>query len=504
MATKALARPSRAIRPGRPWAPALTIDLGLMLIAALITRWWWFGNPVVQVDEQYYLVVGDRLLHGWWPFVDVWDRKPIGLFLIYAGARALGGLGILQYQLVATAFTAVSALLVQRIARLFASAPAAWTAGLVALLWTIIFDGEGGQSPVFYNPMVAGAALIVLRAILDRRRGTALTGAGAGAMLLLGLAMQVKYTVACEGVGFGLMLVWQAWRAGERLPTILGQAALWVAVAVAPTLLVWAIYAAHGYGGQFLYANFLSIGTRAPTSWDRMAGRLLLIAFHGAPLIVAAAIGLSRKQQGEGETVRRFLLAWGLAALAGFASIGTFYEHYSLPLVAPLAIALAPALDGRGRFRGQFLWAHALLLALIGVALAVNVSIHRFHKRGDARQFDVLAQAIAARPGCLYVYDGEPMLYELFPRCRPTRFLFPSHLNDWKETHSIGADQAAELARVIAAKPRLIVTSDVPNKESNLFNWIRMRDELAREYRPVVSVHFRDRGRVLYERKPTV
>lgn len=474
-----------------------------MLIAALIARWWWFGDPVVQVDEQYYLVVGDRLLHGFWPFVDVWDRKPIGLFLIYAGARALGGTGILQYQLVATAFAAVSALLVQRIARLFASAPAAWTAGLVALLWTIVFDGEGGQSPVFYNPMVAGAALIVLRTILVRKEGAALTRAGAGAMLLLGLAMQVKYTVACEGAGFGLMLMWQAWRSGERYATIAAQAVLWIAIAVAPTLLVWGIYAAHGYGGQFLYANFLSIGARAPTSWHRVTGRLALILFHGLPLIAAAAIGLTRRQGGEGIVVRRFLLAWSVAALAGFVSIGTFYEHYSLPLITPLAIALAPALDGRERWRGQFLWAPAFLLLLVGVALAVSVSIHRFHKRGDARQFDVLARAIAARPGCLFVYDGEPMLYELFPRCRPTRFLFPSHLNDWKESRSIGADQSAELGRVIASKPQLIVTSNLPNKESNLFNWVRMQGELARDYRPVVSVQFRDRGRILYERKPT-
>ena len=500
MATKALAIPPIAAQPGRPWAPALATDLGLMLIAALITRWWWFGDPVVQVDEQFYLVVGDRLLHGLWPFVDVWDRKPIGLFLIYAGARALGGLGILQYQLLATAFTAVSALLVQRIARLFASRSAAWAAGLVSLLWIIIFDGEGGQSPVFYNPMVAGAALIVLRAILDRKAGAGLTKAGAWAMLLLGLAMQIKYTVACEGIGFGLMLVWQAWRSGERAAAIAGQIALWVAVAAAPTAIVWAVYAAHGYGGQFLYANFLSIGTRAPTSWNRLAGRLALIAFHGAPLLIGAAIGLTRAQVGEGVAVRRFLVAWQVAAIVGFASIGTFYEHYSLPLVAPLAVALAPALDGGER---GFRWAHAGFLLFLGIALSVNVSIHRFHKRGDATQFETLAQAIAARPGCLYVYDGEPMFYELFPRCRPTSYLFPSHLNDWKESRSIGTDQAAELDRVIASKPQLIVTSDVPNKESNLLNWIRMRDTLARDYRPVASVHFRDRGRVLYERKPT-
>ena len=65
-----------------------------------------FGNPVIgsdEGDEQFYLLVGDRMLHGLLPYVDVWDRKPVGLFLVYAAIRLLGGEGIWQYQLAATA-----------------------------------------------------------------------------------------------------------------------------------------------------------------------------------------------------------------------------------------------------------------------------------------------------------------------------------------------------------------------------------------------------------------
>src|SRR3546814_2283430 len=35
------------------------------------------------------------------PYVDIWDRKPVGLFLLYSGIRLLGGDGIVQYQIVA-------------------------------------------------------------------------------------------------------------------------------------------------------------------------------------------------------------------------------------------------------------------------------------------------------------------------------------------------------------------------------------------------------------------
>jgi hypothetical protein len=65
---------------------ALAADKALVLLVytllALMLRAFTFGSPTIQIDEQFYLLVGDRMLHGALPFVDIWDRKPIGLFLI--------------------------------------------------------------------------------------------------------------------------------------------------------------------------------------------------------------------------------------------------------------------------------------------------------------------------------------------------------------------------------------------------------------------------------------
>src|SRR3712207_3445789 len=91
-------------------------DLLLLLGAALLFRAAFFGNPVIEGDEQFYLLVGDRMRHGLLPYVDIWDRKPVGLFLIYAAVRLLGGEGIWQYQAVAALFAAATAFLVSRIA----------------------------------------------------------------------------------------------------------------------------------------------------------------------------------------------------------------------------------------------------------------------------------------------------------------------------------------------------------------------------------------------------
>src|SRR3546814_10896897 len=78
--------------------------------------------------------LGDRILnHGAIPYVDIWDRKPVGLFLLYAGIRLLGGDGIVQYQVVATLFAAATAILIAGWSARFSGWVAATVAGLFYL-----------------------------------------------------------------------------------------------------------------------------------------------------------------------------------------------------------------------------------------------------------------------------------------------------------------------------------------------------------------------------------
>ena len=55
----------------------------VILLVAVATRSATFGNPLVDMDDQFYWLVGRSWWDGHWPIVDIWDRKPVGLFLIY-------------------------------------------------------------------------------------------------------------------------------------------------------------------------------------------------------------------------------------------------------------------------------------------------------------------------------------------------------------------------------------------------------------------------------------
>ncbi len=431
----------------------LWLFCGLLLFAALV-RCQTFGDPFIGYDEQFYLLVGDRMWHhGALPFVDIFDRKPIGLFLIYAAVRALGGDGFLQYQLVALLVVAATALAVARFARRIAPGSAPIVAACLYVVWLNFMECEGGQAPVFYNGVMILAALLTWRAIATARQRL---GLGIAAMLLVGVALQIKYTVVVEGVFFGCALLWASYRDQWPRIRLLAAAALWAGSALLPTLVALGYYRAIGHADEFLFANFRSIFGRLPDPWPAQLRGLLLILGILLPLAALVLASSPGRQSGRVPAVRSYILLWLLAALIGLLLFGNYLNPQSAaPLIAPLVIAGAGFFAQPGRMRRFAPVFLGLMLVLSQIVIAI--AIHAKGNRADAR---ALAVAARPRPGrCIYIYDGQPALYLLTHSCLPTRWAFPGHLNTHDEAspRAIGTDPAAEVQRILATRPDAII-----------------------------------------------
>jgi hypothetical protein len=460
---------------------------GLLVIAAIALRWWDWGNPVIHVDEQWYLLVGERMRAGAVPYIDLWDRKPIGLFLLYAAMAALPGGGILGYQLVATAFAAATAIVVDRIARLTgAAARGGLAAGLLYLVALELLGGRGGQSPVFYNLFVAAAAWLAI-ALPQRLAagGRGIVASGTLACLLCGVAIQMKYTPVFEGAFVGLAHVWAYARSpkmsGARWAGGLAAMCLWIVAGVAPTAAAMAWYGSHGWLASWWFANVTSIGLRAGYPAAELAMRLLGISAQLSPLMFAAAVGWRRRPRtGPRAAATTLALVWLAAALVGFLAIGTFFDHYALPLVAPLAVMAARTLGRSTR----------TLVACLGLMLLL-FAVERLAARRDgpgARAVAAVVAANSAGRGCPYVFIGDTITYHLAHACLPTAYAFPNLLAYATEQGATGIDEAAEVRRILAARPAVIVTS---TRRLAIWNQGSVRAEkaaLARDYRPVFSV----------------
>lgn len=454
--------------PASPWVapfPATARQhvpaIVTLCAAAFLLRGILIGNPLVHVDEQFYLLVGERMLHGALPYVDIWDRKPLGLFLINAAASATGN-GLVASQLLAFAAAVATAWVVTRIASRFAPPREALLGGLAYLGYLSILNCAGCQSPVFYNLPVAIAGWIVTgvagRAGAGNFSHREFAKQGLGAMLLLGLAMQIKYTVVFEGIGLGLLLLAAGWRAGLERKALAGIAAAWIGAALLPTALAFAAYAAMGHAGAFIDANFLSIFARETSIGDSLLRLAKLLLLLGPLLAGALLVSRARWREGHREPTRAAVEAWALASLAGLLVFGTWYDHYAAAVLAPLCALLAPALASRkARAAARF----ALLVGAVGGLAVPPVSAMQ---RGSVDEARTAADLIAENlnHGCLYVFDGPPALYRLSGACLPTRYAFPGHLSSRIERKALDTGLATEVRRIMATRPAVVVVMAEP------------------------------------------
>ncbi len=440
-------RPLQADGPPRAIVlPSLAV---ILLIATLLIRLPSFGDPNYHVDESFYLLFGERMQAGAIPYQDVWDRKPAGLFVLYWIFAALGGL--IPVHLAAMLVSWGTALCIARIAQTLAGGLAAGLAGIAYLAMQQVFHGGGGQAPVFYNCLMAAAALLTLRRLL----GHSGLQAAYGAMLLCGLSLTIKPTTLFEGGLFGICLVLCRYKDTANLSAAARHASALMLIAAAPTLVILAAFAATGHLATYWFATIQSIFLVTPPPLEVQIGRTLQMALLSGLLLFCAAAGvLSRFRQHRGERVAlTFLAAWIAAGACAVFGLANFHTHFMLSWLVPLSVAAGLYFD------------RARVGPLVGICVIAFPLVMAGPQLDRARMsratFDEAATLIQPLlgGGCLFAFEAPPMLYQATQSCLPTSRLFPEHLNNGQEARATGLDATVEVRRILASRPSVIAMS---------------------------------------------
>lgn len=433
------ARLGRALR--NPW-----VQLAILLVIALLLRCDTFGDPNLDDDDTFYYTVGIAMHHGALPYVDVWDRKPFGLFAIYYLITGISPAPI-AYQIAASLFAAATAAVIAALGARWTKPLGGLLAGVCYLLWLAPTQGFGGQTPLFYNLFIAGAALLLVRSRQHLERGLIGRDAVLG-MLLAGCAVTIKTTALFEAAFFGLFAVWTVARSGHGGAVTLRHAALYAAIGAAPMLLIGAAYWLGGHGPEFWHAVVISNLRKPPPDFFSMGIRALIMFSYLAPLLILAIFGLMDQEARS----RHFMALWLVAALFGLVSVPRFYMHYALPLLVPLCVAASPFLARKG-----FGVAATVIVAGLSIWLT------------PPWQFEATAQSklaidrLAATTrehlggGPLFVYDGPPELYALTGQRLITPLTFYAHLSDLAEKDVSHLSTLGETRRVLALRPGAVV-----------------------------------------------
>ena len=482
MVTVARYAPPSTGRISRDWFAA-----AILALVVLTTRGIWFGDPVAEFDEQLYSLIGWRMTHGDLPYVDLWDRKPFGLFAIFAAAHWLFGPGPIAYQAVASLFAFAGAILVYALSRDLVDRATATVAGALYAMLMALYGSQSGQSEIFYMPLM----LAMLWLVRDWQRPDAARRA-LWAMALGGLALQVKYTVLPQCLFLGGFALYGRWRSGATVPGLLKLAALFALLGLLPTIFVALFYVAFGQFDAFWFANFVSFFDRAPSEAGRLHPKLLIGAL---PLALPALLGLYaafRLNPPRDWRIYGLYAGWALSVAASILLPATTYLYY-LAAFAPATVLLAlPLLDRTAPAR----WLPAVFLAG-SVLWLLNLPARYEHslseRRTEQRLSDALAPYVGADRNCLYVFDGPAALYRTTRTCLPTKYIYPDHLNNALERGSLRVSQPAEIRRILAARPGAIVTASEPVTEQCGECLELVHDKVAADYRPRVSASLHGR-----------
>ncbi len=425
-------------------------QFALLLLAAIAMRCPAYGEWNYAIDDQYFALVGRRLLAGDLLYVDIWDRKTPLLYLAYA-AIAWVNPSTLAWQLVATGCAALGAWGVVRIARLITPLSPALMAGVAYLALMTRFGGGNGEAAIFYNPLMLFTAWSIASAIERLRRGELPTRVLLG-MLTAGLAIGFKQSAAFEAAFFGIAVLFLLARGGMGRRTLALRALAMAAIGALPMALVAFFYAATGHFQQLWHALVLSNFARAYDA-GRLARGLAMAGLLCLPLAFAA-IGYGANRRPRPATLE-FLACWALAAIAGVALFPGLYLHYALPLLAPLAILAAPFF-ARPRIGAIG------FIALVGLNLATS-DMFALGVRAKARPASaaLVEHVRAVTPHHRLLVFGMPSyLYAEIGARPPSPLAFPAHFYEAAESGASGIDEVAELARVLRAAPETVVVQE--------------------------------------------
>ncbi|HEY3358929.1 MAG TPA: hypothetical protein VGQ83_37110 [Polyangia bacterium] len=409
-------------------------------LAILPTRLAWLTEPYgVSVDESTYMAMGEVVARGGVPYVDALDRKPPGLFWLFAAVgRVMGPWNIHGVHLFAFGMTALLALGAALVARRLGGARLGVAAGLLYAVFSGCFSREiasaNAEYPMLILTVLAAGCLLWSRPGERVARSAAWALAGAAAAAVGTLFKQYGALIYAPMYLAWAASMWRADPAGRRSRRAAAAAAASLAglalVYVPVGLWFWRVHAADALWRWAVLDGFgyMGAGWRDRALFADGAYTMLGLAAAWAPLWLGLATPTPLRRTG----AFRIMLWGGAGALATAFLSGRYFSHYFVPAAWFAALLGAAGLRAQWRASRR---RRALLVVLTAWSVVffttLNAGRDAFYdgwKFNRARQAQLAAagQWIRAQvpPGeTIAVWGAASQLYVLAQRGSGTRHI---------------------------------------------------------------------------------
>ncbi len=483
-----------------------------LLTAAVLIRFPSFFVSVINHDESTYIVIADELLRGKAYWVDVFDTKPPGIFLIYALLLKLTFGSIFGLRLAVALLVGLTGWVLFLIGRrVSGDAGVGWAAGFGYVFATGIFTyyGISPNTELFFNLLTAAALLMVLRS-----HGDAAAGSGGSfllrpfhhlnhyfaAGLFLGLGFCIKPMVLAETAALGLWMLYtlyarREWKTGltRALPAI-------IVGFILPYAAIVGYYAIIGALDNYLFWSF-EVPGRYPVEkvWYmrlKFMGDFLL---RYAPFVILALLAAWQSRPRD-RVFQVFLLLQFLLITLVVMLPGKSFGHYQLQLFPTLMLGASLWLaDYRSASPGRRAWQRwgpavfTLIFALFVCLNAINYA--KKVKKDTPREVADYLRPLLGPDELIFCADFHPITYHLLDRPVPTPYVHSSLLYYAHHQRAMEIDVAAEAHRIVS-NPAIEYVVAFPERDTGI-----LTDSILAHFYPVHAFE-KERGLTLLQRKP--
>lgn len=454
-----------------------------LLLITILTRLPFYFVDVVDWDESTFILMGQSVLDGHLPYLELWDVKPPLAFVAYAAFIALLGKSLVAIRLAGTICVFITSWLVYSIGKYISDRQAGIFAGILFIFATALISG--GQATMTEH--VALVPLVGALAWLIRRKATPMVLLVGGILLTMATLVRLNLAYVVVAVGF--------WLVYGRLRLQVSSLGI-VAYCLGSFGLIFLTYL------PYLVASngsiWLDSVVLAPLSYaDSQAGITQILLAGLIAWILVKFWQLIAFQGQEFSLLQVFFLGTAISIFQG----GAFYQHYYIQAFPFLALTLALFWTKLPSKFGRLV---IIMLVTIGLTLEMKPIF---------LQYQVISDRLKAKESLTYGmgYEIAKYLKQQNPQ-RQSVYLMTDHIAYWlanlepiakSVTHPSNISKeyllqhipgsatstSAELARILAKKPKFVIKPpEVFYLPANTPAELLLRQTLAKEYRIVAEI----------------
>lgn len=427
------------------------------ILLSIALRFLSFQYSVIDHDESTYLVIAQEILDGKTLYVDVWDIKPPGIFLLFAALLKVFGHSIWVIRLVAAIVIGLTAgFLFLSLKRWGIKQKYALFAGVSSVLLCAVHKWNfAANTEIFFLLFTA----IGLFFFSGKKRPLNFFLSG----LFIGLGFVIKYVVLFDIAAFWLFYL-LFFRKEHKIKLLLQNS---IAMGLGFIIPYVSVILYYYFGPNFEAFRFVSfvVPRNYANSFDSIKAVLFFLEFHliYAPFVFLFILALWK---GKNRKIVYFSLIWYVLVWMIVLLPGKFFHHYYFQLLLPLAFMLPEAFNNDTKVQYYLLKQKKYIIGLfILLYLSWNIAFQyqSFVKKKDYRRevAKYLNEHLQENETIYCNYSS--IIYFLCSTSPPQKYIHPSLLTKQEHIEAIAVDVEEEMRRIVQAEVDYMVIQGNPH-----------------------------------------